>query len=163
VVFLVLGALFLTTVSYKVVYDARESALPEPSSFECAHEMQQVLPGLVLGFLEAMVMASVAVAISTRLPILPNLVICASAYVLGHLIPVVLKSSIATRFEVVTFFGRLLSAVLPVLDHFNMETAISTGQDVPLEYVKWVALYAVLYSSMSMLLALFLFEDRDLA
>jgi hypothetical protein len=162
IMFLVLGTLFLCTVSYKVVYDARESALPEPSSLDCAHEIMLVIPGLVLSFLEVMVMTSISVAISTRLAMLPNLVISVSVYLLGHLVPVLINSSVA-RFEVVTFFGRLLAAVLPVLDHFGMETAISTGQPVNPMYVAATAGYAVLYCAVAMLLALFLFEDRDLA
>ncbi len=40
---------------------------------------------------------------------------------------------------------------------------ISTGQEVPLEYLAWDGLYCLLYSSVAMLVALLLFEDRDLA
>ena len=35
IMFLVLGAMFLASVSYKVVYDARETAQPEPTLAEC--------------------------------------------------------------------------------------------------------------------------------
>ena len=82
-----LGTMFLATVSYKVVYDARETAKADPTSVECYEEMVQVVPGLALAFMETMVLASVSVAISTRLSMLPNLVICVSIYVLGHLVP----------------------------------------------------------------------------
>jgi hypothetical protein len=34
---------------------------------------------------------------------------------------------------------------------------------VPPDYLAWSALYCVLYSAVAMLLALILFEDRDLA
>ncbi len=87
ILFIVLGALFLGSVSFKVVYDAREMSLPDPSWRDCWHEMVQIAPGLGLAFLEAVMMTSISVAISTRLPMLPNLAICASIYVLGHLVP----------------------------------------------------------------------------
>jgi hypothetical protein len=102
------------------------------------------------------------VAISTRLPMIPNLVICASIYVLGHLVPTLVNSGVG-QFEIVRFVGQFLATVLPVLGHFGMEGAISTGQDVPWAYLGWAAVYCLLYSSMAMLVALLLFEDRDLA
>ncbi len=52
---------------------------------ECYEEIVQVVPGLALGFMEAAVLASISVAISTRLSMIPNLVICISIYVLGLL------------------------------------------------------------------------------
>jgi hypothetical protein len=163
ILFILLGTLFLATVSYKVVYDARETARPDPTSRECYEEIAQVVPGLGLAFMETMVLASVSVAISTRLPMLPNLVICVSIYVLGHLVPILVNSKVGKDIVFVRFVGDFSAAILPVLDHFNMETAISTGQHVPMTYLLWTALYCGVYCAVAMLLALLLFEDRDLA
>jgi ABC-type transport system involved in multi-copper enzyme maturation permease subunit len=162
IVFIVLGAFFLASVSYKVVYDARETSNPEPSTMDCMMEMTQVAPGLGLAFMEAVVLASISVAISTRLPMLPNLVISAAIYVLGHLVPT-LVATLAGQFPLVSFAGRLLAAVLPGLEHFSMETGISTGQFVPIAYLVSAGLYCALYSLAALLLALLLFEERDLA
>ena len=161
-VFILLGAFFLATVSYKISYDARESAKPEPTVEECRDEVLQVVPGLALGFMEAAMLASISVAISTRLPMMPNMIICFSVYVLGHLVPLLVNSSVGNN-DFVRFAGDFSAAVLPVLDHFNMETAISTGQVILAEYLGWAALYALVYCVVAMLLALLLFEDRDLA
>ncbi len=160
--FIVLGTLFLASVSYKVVYDARETANPEPTWQECRDEMLQISPGLALAFMETVVLTSISVAISTRLPMLANLMICSAIYVLGNLVPVLVKSSVG-QLEYVPFVANLLAAVLPVLENFNIYTAISTGRSVPLEYLGVAALYCILYSSVAMLVALLLFEDRDLA
>jgi ABC-type transport system involved in multi-copper enzyme maturation permease subunit len=162
IMFLILGALFLGTVSYKVVYDAKEASLPDPTWSECSDEMLQIAPGLALAFMETVVLTAISVAISTRLPMLANLIICASIYVLGHLVPILANSAVG-KIEFVRFVANLLAAILPVLDHFNISAGISTGQSVPFEYVAWAALYCLIYSSVAMLLALFLFEDRDLA
>jgi ABC-type transport system involved in multi-copper enzyme maturation permease subunit len=159
---IVLGAIFLGTVSFKVVYDARESSLPEPSWTQCRDEMVQVSPGLALAFLETVVFASISVAVATRLPMLGNLIVCASIYVLGNLMPT-LVSVASQRFEIPFFVAQLLATVLPVLETFNIYTAISTGNKVPASYIPVALLYCVLYSSVAMLLALLLFEDRDLA
>jgi len=162
VMFIVLGVIFLAAISFKVVYDAREMALPEPSQRDCLLEMQRTVPGLVLAFMEAVVLTSISVAISTRLPMLPNLVICGTIYVLGHLVPLLLSSS-AQQFEIVGFVARLFATVLPLLDYFNIQAAVSTGQAVTFQYVATVGVYCVLLSTVALLVALLLFEDRDLA
>jgi len=162
ILFIILGALFLTTVSYKVVYDARETAEPEPTTEECFAELVQIAPGLALAFMEAVVFVAISVAISTRLPLVPNLIICASIYVLGHLTPLLANSAVG-QFAVVAFIADLLATVLPMLDHFNVYAAISTGRQVPLTYLGMAAVYCALYSGLALLLALLLFEDRDLA
>ena len=46
--FVILGAWMLILVSYKVVYDARETSNPEPSWQLCNAEMIGIVPGLVL-------------------------------------------------------------------------------------------------------------------
>jgi hypothetical protein len=107
-------------------------------------------------------MAAISVAVSTRLPMLPNLVICGSIYALGHLAALIVKSS-AGEIVFVRFVGRLLSVVLPVLDHFEIEGAIAGASSVPMSYLGWALLYSALYSAAAILLALFFFEDRDLA
>ena len=136
IMFLVLGALFLASVSYKVVYDARETALPIPRWPSASEEMLQIAPGLALAFMEAVVLTAISVAISTRLPMLANLIICASIYVLGHLVPILANSAVG-QIEFVRFVANLLAAILPVLDHFNISAGISTGQEVPLAYLAW--------------------------
>ncbi len=162
ILFIVFGSLFLATVSYKVVYDARETANPDPTWTECREEMTQIAPGIALAFMEAVVLAAISVTISTRLPMMPNLIICASVYVLGHLTPLLAKSAVG-QFPIVPFIADLAGTVLPMLDHFNIYAAISTGREVPLSYVGIAGIYCLLYSSLAMFLALLLFEDRDLA
>ena len=49
------------------------------------------MPGLVLGFFEVTVLTSISVAISTRLPMLANLVVCILIFFLGHLSPVLVE------------------------------------------------------------------------
>ncbi len=160
--FVILGLVFLLTVSFKVVYDARESAKTTPEWTECHAEVVRIVPGLVLAFFESVILAAISVAVSTRLPMLPNLVICGSIYVLGHLAALIVKSSMG-QYVFVRFVGKLISVVLPVLDHFEIEGAIAGASSVPASYLWWCLLYSALYCAAAMLLALIFFEDRDLA
>jgi ABC-type transport system involved in multi-copper enzyme maturation permease subunit len=162
VLFVVLGFLFLLTVSFKVVYDARETAKTEPPWQLCYLEMIRIVPGLVLAFFETVVLAAISVALSTRLPMLANLIVCSSIYVLGHLVPMVVNSAVG-KFEIVRFVGQFIATVLPVLDHFNIQAAVAAGAQVPLEYLGMALIYCVLYSAIAMLVGLAMFEDRDLA
>ena len=162
IMFVVLGAVFLGTVSYKVKYDSRETSQPEPTWEQCQAEMAIITPGLAMAFMEAAVIASIGVAISTRLPMLPNLIICGAIYALGHLIPL-LADSTAGQLEYVPFMANLLAAVLPMLENFNVYGAIATGKQIPMELVFWSGVYCLVYCTVAMLVALLLFEDRDLA
>ncbi len=162
IMFVVLGAVFLASVSFKTVYEPRETGQPEATVADCRQEMAQIAPGLALAFMETVVLTAISVAISTRLPMMPNLIICSSIYVLGHLVPILAKSAVG-KIEFVRFVANLSAAVLPVLDHFNISAGIAAGRSVPGEYLAWAGLYCVLYSAVAMLVALLLFEDRDLA
>ncbi len=161
-IFIMLGVVLMGCVSYKVVYDARETSNPTPDWQLCFDQMISTSPGLVLGFFETVLLAAISVAISTRLPMLPNLIICGSIYVLGHLTPLIVQSGVGKN-EFVAFFGQLVSTVMPMLDHLNIQAAIAAGQPVPYAYLGWAGLYTVIYVAVAMLFALILFEDRDLA
>jgi len=161
--FLILGSVFLLTVSYKVVYDARESAKLEPNWIECYQAMITSVPVLVLAFFEAVVLSALSVALSTRLLALAGLIVCCSVYVLGHLVPMLVVSNATDPYGFINFTGQLFAAVLPVLDHFESEAAVATDTAIPLVYLAWAGAYCLLYSTVAMLVGLTLFEDRDLA
>jgi hypothetical protein len=126
--------------------------------------MAQTAPGLVLVYMETLVIGALSVAISTRLPYLANFIISFAIYVLGHLTPLMVQSQVvAQQLPPVVFFGRFIATVLPVLDHFNIQASVAAGLKVPTIYLAWSLIYCLLYSTVAMLLALTLFEDRDLA
>lgn len=162
VIFVVLGTFFLVLVAYKPIYDARESSQLAPIWEESYREVILTVPGLVLAFMETVVLAAISVAISTRLPLLANFAICFSVYALGHLTPLLVQSGMG-NLPPVAFMGLFISAVLPMLEAFNIQAAVAAGREVPYVYLGTAFLYCCLYSLVAMLLALFLFEDRDLA
>jgi ABC-type transport system involved in multi-copper enzyme maturation permease subunit len=160
----IFSIVLLIGVAYKPVYDAREGADIDPTWQYCFREMIMIVPGLVLTYFEILVLAAISVAISTRLPTLANFIISFAIYVLGNLTPLLVQSQVvAQQLEPVVFFGRLVATVLPVLDHFNIQASVAAGVPVPMLYLGWAMLYCLLYSAVAMLLALTLFEDRDLA
>jgi ABC-type transport system involved in multi-copper enzyme maturation permease subunit len=164
VIFVLLGTFLLVVVAYKPIYDATETSEQEPIWQLCHLEMAGVVPGLLLAFMETAILGAISVAISTRLPMIANFIICFATYVIGHLTPLLVQVSVEGKmFEGVVFVAQLLSTVFPVLDHFSIEAAVAGGQKVPYEYLGWALLYTLIYGMISLLLALVLFEDRDLA
>jgi hypothetical protein len=93
---------------------------------------------------------------------LANFVICLAIYLLGHLTPLIVQSSMG-QFVFVQFFGQLIATIFPNLDHFNIQAAVAAGLPVPHVYLLGTLLYCLVYSLIAMLLALVLFEDRDMA
>jgi len=161
----VLGVLFAAGVWYKYAYDLREAAGQAEELMARGRHVQQVLPGLALGFFEVTVLTAISVAISTRLPMLANLVVCILIFFLGHLSPVLVESAQQRQVnELVGFMARLFPWALPSLEFFNASPSISTGAQIPwIGYVLPVFGYCVLYSGAPLLFAFLLFEDRDLA
>jgi hypothetical protein len=94
------------------------TSIADPTWQQCQEEMVQVIPGIVLAFMEAAVLTALSIAISTRLPLLPNLTICLTIYALGHLTPLIVNSQVG-GFAPVAFVGMLLATVLPVLGEFQ--------------------------------------------
>ena len=163
--FAILGVLFGAGVWYKYIYDLRETAGGVAETSQAWAQVKQVLPGLALGFFEVTVLAAVSVAISTRLPMLVNLVVCIAIFFLGHLSPVLVERTKQGGVnELVSFMARLFAWALPSLEFFNAGPAISTGAVIPwVGYVIPALGYCMLYSGAALLFAFLLFEDRDLA
>lgn len=161
--FLILGIFFLNTVAYKLVYDAHESAKDVPTALECFAYVKGVVPGLCLAFFETVILTAISIAISTRLMLLPNLTICLTIYVLGHIVPMVVVSNAVETAPIIGFFANLVCAFLPILDHFNMETAIAMNRAVSWNYVGLAGVYSLLFACVAMALSIILFTDRDLA
>ena len=76
----------------KPAYEERESCRHWLTWQLCFREVANTVPGLVLVYLQVVVMTAISVAISTRLPFIPNLLICFTIWALGHLTPQLVQS-----------------------------------------------------------------------
>lgn len=163
--FVLLGGCFALGVFYKTGYDLRESAGSADNMAKRMAQVFQIMPGLALGFFEVTVLTSISVAISTRLPMLVNLVVTIAIFFLGHLTPILVDISKQTNAnELVQFMARFFQWALPSLEYFNAGPAIATGAVIPwVGYVLPALGYCVLYSSAALFFAFLLFENRDVA
>ncbi len=163
--FVVLGAFFAMGVYYKTGYDLREMTGTAEDMAKKFGQILQIMPGLALGFLEVTVLTAVSVAISTRVPMLVNLVVTITVFFLGHLTPILVDASKQSNAnELVQFMARLFQWALPALEYFNAGPAIATGAVIPwVSYVLPALGYCVLYSGAALFFAFLLFENRDVA
>jgi len=155
-------ACFLGLIYYKVGYDFRETAASDPESAYKLAVTFKAVPGLILIFYEISVLTALSVAISTRVPMVVNMVTCLAIFVVGHLTSLLVEQNVR-GLEMVQFVARLIATALPNLEHFNTQAAVATGTLVPPAYLGNAALYSAAFSAAAILLAFILFEDRDLA
>lgn len=158
-------------IFYKVGYDAKESGKEVPAALEAgtmlpnlerSAEVLQILPGFALIFLEIAVLAAVSTAISTRMPMVVNMVSTFAIFVVGHLTTKLVESGVL-QIEIVYFMAQLIATVLPNLDYYNVSAAVATGATIPPVYLLAMLGYTVAYGTAAILLSFILFEDRDLA
>jgi ABC-type transport system involved in multi-copper enzyme maturation permease subunit len=157
-----LGFVFLLSVSYKPIVDARETQHDSPLWQACHLETMRSLPGLAMVLLQATTLSTLSVALATRVPQLANFAICFTIYLVGHLTPSIVEST-ADAFPIVQFVAQLIAVIIPTLDWYSMDKAIDSGKAVPIVYLSGIFLYSILYTAIAIFLGLLLFEDRDLA
>jgi len=162
---------FCALIYYKIGYDAREQSKEIPEFFDLENmrpnmdrlmPMLQAIPPMFLVFCEIAVLAAVSVAISTRVPLVVNMTSCFTIFVIAHIAPVLVQQE-SGGLEPVRFVANLIAIALPGLEFFNTQTAVSTDTIVAPVYLGTAVLYCGCYSTMAILLAFILFEDRDLA
>jgi len=162
VLFVIMSAVLFVVLSYKPIYDAREMSEKTPVWQVGHEEIMTTLPVIGLAFMQTMAVGGVAVALATRLPLLANFITCFTIYVVGNLLSPLVASA-KENTELVGFVGRLIAVVVPNLNSFNVQAAIDSGTAVPLIYVAGVFNYLVVFVIAVWMLAMLLFEDRDLA
>ena len=162
VLFVIIAAVLLVVISYKPIYDARENTRGDTTWQEGLDEVMTTVPVLGLYFMETMAIGAVAVALATRLPLLANFITCFVVYVIGNLTSPLVASSQGKN-ELVGFVGNLIAVIVPNLNIFNVQAAVDSGNPIPLIYLAASFNYLLCFTVAVWMLAMLLFEDRDLA
>lgn len=162
VLFAILAAVLLVMIAYKPIYDSRENSQEMPVWQVGHEELMTTIPVLGLYFMQTMVIAAIAVALATRLPLIANFIICFVIYVIGNLTSPLVASAQGNN-ELVSFVGKLIAVVVPNLNTFNVQAAVDAGNPIPIIYLAGAFNYLVCFAIAIWMLAMLLFEDRDLA
>ncbi|MCD6405288.1 MAG: ABC transporter permease [Planctomycetes bacterium] len=125
-------------------------------------EITVVFPGLFLGFLQALILVAVSVALSIRLPMILNVSISFALFILAN-ISGPLVDYLAREHSIFTATARYIFYVLPNLrSAVEVNSAIGLGRFVPASFVAWAAVYSLLYIAAALSFAVFLFQDKEL-
>ena len=162
VLFVIIASVLLVVISYKPIYDARETSRADTTWQESHEEVMTTVPVLGLYFMETMAIGAVAVALATRLPLLANFITCFVIYVIGNLTSPLVASTEGNN-ELVGFVGKLIAVVVPNLNIFNVQSAVDAGNPIPIIYLAGAFNYLICFTIAIWMLAMLLFEDRDLA
>jgi len=137
-------------------------------------EVAKIFPGLVVGFLQTLVLVAVSVAFSTRMPMILNVSLSFALFIMASLSGPVMD---AVRVAVAKALQQNPAAAKPlyyyvataayyVLPNFQSNTeiysAIGLGSAVPWPLVGLTTVYSGLYIGAAVAAAIFLFQDREL-
>jgi ABC-type transport system involved in multi-copper enzyme maturation permease subunit len=122
----------------------------------------KLLAGVFLSLCEVGILASAALAISTRVSMIPNVCLTFMLFILGHqsgYLVHLLTGKEAGHGLLTT----LLLRIIPNFEFLNYASDIAFGKEVPLSLVGMLLLYAAAWVGMFLLVAQVLFEQRELA
>ncbi len=112
-------------------------------------------------FMQVAMMAGVSVAVSTRLPMLLNLLVCSGVFVLGHL-TAYFRVLLGGLGLVPGFVGEILYAIVPNLTHFSIVgQKVAVGTPVSGVYVLLATAYGVGYIIAALIFAFLLLRTRE--
>jgi ABC-type transport system involved in multi-copper enzyme maturation permease subunit len=116
----------------------------------------QLMIGLGLVFEAIAVLASIAIAASTRLGQIATLLVCLGFFLIGLVGEYFLTAALAGR-----TWLRPLAAVVPNMQFFWPADALTQGNEITLDYLGTVTLYAGFLVGAAMCVAIILFQRRD--
>jgi len=120
-----------------------------------------ILPGTFMVYLQAMVITAVSVGISTRMGMVPNIILSSFIFILGHLTNYLIKF-IEDKDSWIRAGGRIFYIAIPNLENFNVSGAIAVGASVSPNYLLSAALYGAVYITLALLGAMVLFQGREI-
>jgi ABC-type transport system involved in multi-copper enzyme maturation permease subunit len=129
--------------------------LGQRASFDLAVQWR-ILPASLLIALALVVLAAVALALSTRLAAVPTLTLTAGVFLAG-----LLSDHVLGRRAAASTAAAWLYRLVPDWQHFWMADALAGGGAIPARYVGAAALYALLYTGAALLMGLVSFRNAE--
>lgn len=153
----VFALVIMTSIAAFVIFQFTSQ---KQSLYESASVDWRLIPAGILILFALWILASLALACSTRFDMIPTLVICSGFFLVG----LVSDYFFGTAAERGAWWGKVLYSVLPNWQQFWLADALETGQSTfHWDYVGKALAYAVCYIGAVLSLAILFFEDRELS
>lgn len=114
------------------------------------------LPALILIFYSVCIMGTLATALSTRLDLVPNLIICSMFFIVG-----LMSDYLIGRFTDTSISARIMYAVFPNWQLFWMADALAADKHIPMNYLGLGAVYMLLFVTFFIASAIYMFRNRE--
>ena len=119
-----------------------------------------VLGGLLLVFLQAVVMTAIAVSLSAFLPVVVTASALLLVFVLGNLAAYAV-AAMQDQGALARGSARAAAYLFPNFGYFNLQTSFSEGKLVSIKYLGLATAYAGLYAAAVFLVSCALFRKRE--
>lgn len=123
----------------------------------------RLVPACVLILFALWILAGIALACSTRFETIPTLAICSGVFLLGLMSDYLFGRSAETSKGILSGVFEVLYAIVPNWQLFWLADALEGQKHIPWLYVFKAFGYVIGYLGASLVLALVLFEDRELS
>ena len=120
-----------------------------------------VLQGAFLSFLQASLLASLAVSFSAFFPTVVSVGATTLVFILGNISSYMVASVENTGVAPLAWAARGISYVTPNLGYFNLQANFSEGTIISLKYLALAAVYAALFAGAVFLVSCSLFQRRE--
>jgi ABC-type transport system involved in multi-copper enzyme maturation permease subunit len=120
-----------------------------------------VAGGLLLSFLQSVLLAALAVSFSAFLPVAVSAAASLLLFVLGNLSGYMVASVESLGVAPLSALARLASWILPNFGYFNLQSAFSEGRLVSFGYLGLATAYTALYAGAVFFVACSLFQKRE--
>ncbi len=126
-------------------------------AFGKGFDMQVVYACLMMMW-AVLVLAAVAIAISTRLTVVVNVAVCSGVFLLGLLSDYFFK-----QYQETAFIAKVLYRIIPNLQVFWVADLLTAKVPLPFDYVIWSGAYALCQILAFLFLGMLLFQERQVA
>ena len=151
----VFSVVVMLTLAFIVIYFVKKEVSPNSSYTGIDWRM---IPAATLILFALWILASLALACSTRLEIIPTLAICSALFLLG----LMSDYMFGRRAETGSWWASMIYAVTPNWQLFWLADVLESGKQFPLGYLGKAFGYMAGYVGAALALALVMFEDREL-
>jgi ABC-type transport system involved in multi-copper enzyme maturation permease subunit len=120
-----------------------------------------VLAGAALSFLQASLLAALAVSFAAFFPTVVSVAATTLAFIVGNISSYMLASVETTGIAPLAWAAQAGTYLLPNFGYFNLQTHFSEGTIISARYLGLSSVYAVLYVSAVFLVSCSLFRKRE--
>ncbi|MDZ7815148.1 MAG: ABC transporter permease subunit [Planctomycetota bacterium] len=137
-------------------------------NFEYSHSIKeqpffhpQIIKGVVLAYMQVLVLGGVSVIMSIFVGLLPNISVCGVVFVIGHLTDYIFSEFRDVVTNEINPVANFFYVLIPNLEHYNVSNALMTGIEIPTSYVLLAGTYTVAYITVLLIIGNILFNRRE--